>query len=411
MYIQKISLQNIRCFESLEMDFGDSKAGWHVILGTNGTGKSTLVRSVALGLIGVEEAQPLTFRYSWEYWLRISSSIGNIKLITDNGNSTNISFNKNNESVYLHESSVIAIGRENIFSVAYGSSRKITGGSKDYDNIWKNHPKLSAHLSCFGEDIALDKSIEWLGSIKLGLYIRQIPKGENINLALLEKIIEFINGSKLLPNGAKMLIPDFVIIFVDKNDVPIPIFELSDGYRSILSLVLELIRQLSRFHEKDKESFFVDNGEYLYIKTEGVVLIDEIDAHLHPTWQAKIGDWFTKHFPNIQFIVTTHSPIICRSAVNGTIWKLYNGETAAQITQITGVEKDQLLYGNILDAYETEIFGENISRSSESLAKLKRLAVLNVQKQVGRITEEEEKELKALQQIFQTDAQDNFLAD
>ena len=50
------------------------------------------------------------------------------------------------------------------------------------------------------------------------------------------------------------------------------------------------------------------------IALPGVVTIDEIDAHLHPAWQQRIGDWFVARFPEMQFLVTTHSPIICRAA-------------------------------------------------------------------------------------------------
>ena len=75
------------------------------------------------------------------------------------------------------------------------------------------------------------------------------------------------------------------------------------------------------------------------------------------------------------------------------------------------MEKDRLLYGNILDAFETDLFGENVSRSDLSREKLKRFARLSLQKQVGRIAKEDEAELEELQQIFQTDAEDNFLAD
>ena len=49
----------------------------------------------------------------------------------------------------------------------------------------------------------------------------------------------------------------------------------------------------------------------------GVVLIDEVDAHLHPTWQRRIGLWFREHFPKLQFIVSTHSPLICQAATVG----------------------------------------------------------------------------------------------
>ena len=57
-----------------------------------------------------------------------------------------------------------------------------------------------------------------------------------------------------------------------------------------------------------------DTDGKLFFMRSGVVLIDEIDAHLHPEWQREIGFWLKRHFPNIQFIVTTHSPIICQAA-------------------------------------------------------------------------------------------------
>jgi predicted ATPase len=46
----------------------------------------------------------------------------------------------------------------------------------------------------------------------------------------------------------------------------------------------------------------------------GVELIDEVDAHLHPEWQREVGFWLKRHFPKIQFLVTTHSPSICQAA-------------------------------------------------------------------------------------------------
>ena len=90
----------------------------------------------------------------------------------------------------------------------------------------------------------------------------------------------------------------------------------------------------------------------------GVVLIDEIDAHLHPTWQRRIGFWFRKHFPNIQFIVTTHSPLICQAAEVGSVWHLPTPGSGEQLQQVTGDTLRRLIYGNVLEAYGTEVFGE-----------------------------------------------------
>ncbi|MBL4649627.1 MAG: AAA family ATPase, partial [Aureispira sp.] len=80
MHIQKVHLKNIRSFENLEIDFGTSGAGWHVILGTNGTGKSTLIRSIALALVGSPEAAVLGYKQSWKSWLRQGFDTGVIEI-------------------------------------------------------------------------------------------------------------------------------------------------------------------------------------------------------------------------------------------------------------------------------------------------------------------------------------------
>jgi len=402
MHIQKVHLQNIRSFDNLEIDFGNSGAGWHVILGTNGTGKSTLIRSIALALVGQLEAPLLGYKQSWENWLKQGLNTGYINIRLQSRTKLDIVFHRNSTPIIKIRSNPL------FFSAAYGSLRRLSGGNPDYKNIWENHPRLAAHLSVFGEDVALDRSTLWLGKMALSNLAKGLTQLER-QKSIETTICNFINQSTLLPNISNMYISPFGIRFQDKSDANLPIKELSDGYRSILALVLELLRQLFRFHNNDITKIF--STDKTKIITKGVVLIDEIDAHLHPTWQAKIGEWFTEYFPNIQFIVTTHSPIICRSADTGTIWKLSNEEKSTQIEKIEGIEKKQLVYGNILDAFETDLFGEDISRSEESKEMLKEMAVLNVKRQVGRISKTEETRLEELEQIFQTDAQDNFLDD
>lgn len=451
MYIKKIELNNIRSFESLTIDFEKHKAGWHVILGTNGIGKSTIIRSIALGLIGKQKVEPLGLIIDWKNWLRLGTKEGTIKLsLQDNDNTIySLKFEEQRQrskrvvrrqykSVSLSEISTTEKkqDREDIFSAAYGSYKRITGGAQRYSNIWLNHPKLAAHLSCFGEDIALDQSIEWLKSLSEQTFTsvdflsedKKSYKTNFLNDQLgkiahdqLELIKQFINSSALLPNKIKLqeIIFDRIGFshedYINPDAMPsdpfsylIDINELSDGYRSMLSIVLELLRQLAYFHDDQFNDFFSTDKGYLYVKTAGIVLIDEIDAHLHPTWQTQIGNWFTKFFPNIQFIVTTHSPIICRSALNGTIWQLSTQGGTTIINQIIGTKKDQLVYGNILDAFETDIFGQNISRSDAAKELLEELATLNVRKQFQQLSTTEAKRLRELQEIFKTDAQNQF---
>jgi hypothetical protein len=206
--------------------------------------------------------------------------------------------------------------------------------------------------------------------------------------------LKFINQPGFLPHQARLeSISSREVLFVDGNGFPVPVEELSDGYRSILSMTFELIRQLAAtygpkrvFHPKDPTK----------VNVPGVVLIDEVDAHLHPTWQRRVGLWFREHFPKVQFIVTTHSPLVCQAAEVGTVWRLPRPGTDEEARQVTGVELDRLVYGNVLDAYGTGLFGEGVARSEASKQRLERLAELNLKEVRKGLTAAERREQGSL---------------
>jgi predicted ATP-binding protein involved in virulence len=75
---------------------------------------------------------------------------------------------------------------------------------------------------------------------------------------------------------------------------------LSDGVRAMVSLTADLVWRCVKLNP--------NFGEHAAQKTQGIVLIDELDMHLLPSWQQTVIDAITKTFPNIQFIITTHSP-------------------------------------------------------------------------------------------------------
>ena len=80
-----------------------------------------------------------------------------------------------------------------------------------------------------------------------------------------------------------------------------------------MALLADILRHLIAAYGIEGLAKRDEDGK-LKIVRSGVVMIDEIDAHLHPEWQREIGFWLKGHFPNIQFLVTTHSPIICQAA-------------------------------------------------------------------------------------------------
>ena len=133
------------------------------------------------------------------------------------------------------------------------------------------------------------------------------------------------------------------------------------------------------------------------VNLPGVVAIDEIDAHMHPAWQKRIGEWLVERFPMVQFFVTTHSPIICRVAARGSIWRLPTPGTGEEAHQIQGQDRDRLISGSILDAFGTEYFGEDITRSDTSRRMMKELARLNMKRRRSRLSDGEEQRRRQLQ--------------
>jgi AAA domain, putative AbiEii toxin, Type IV TA system len=168
-----------------------------------------------------------------------------------------------------------------------------------------------------------------------------------------------------------------------------------------------LIRQVIRIYGEEKV-FKNIRKNIMTIDVPGVVLIDEIDAHLHPSWQTRIGQWFTQYFPNMQFIVTSHSPLICRACDKGTIWRLATPGSNLNSGEVKGNDREKLINGNILDAYGTEIFGTATVRSEKSNEKLVRLGNLNMHAAMGKISVTDEQERLQLQKILSTDDPTGF---
>ena len=140
-----------------------------------------------------------------------------------------------------------------------------------------------------------------------------------------------------------------------------------------MSLTLELLRQLAVAYGPAK---VFNPEEPRRVVAPGVVLIDGIDVHLHPTWQRSVGLFFTQHFPRIQFIVTSHSPLVCQAAEVGTVFLLPKpGSSGGRM--LAGAQLSRLLYGNVLDAYGTGVFGQGVTRSESAERILERLAGLN----------------------------------
>jgi predicted ATPase len=446
MYIKSVHIKNIRSIQELTIDFSKNSpdlAGWHVLIGENGSGKTTILRCMALGLLGNGDINSL--RIVADSYSKISSDSDEILMTISKDRAfdrfigaSNLAkrgenvdedamrafFEKNealdvevgiieNTPTHLLQfvtwlergsgtskeylaSSYYSAEIEGFLAVGLGTFRRFSGGKEAWDDVYKTNPRAAALMSLFGEDVALTQIEPWLKTI----YLEEFDSGkENFRLRSIKTLI---NDQGLLPEGIKLeKIDHNGIYFKDANGADISLHQLSDGYRSLLALVMELIRQLLRVY-KENLVFGPILAGGKSIDLPGIVLIDEIDAHLHPSWQTEIGIHLMRLFPKIQFIVTTHSPLICRAAERGSIWKLPALGTG-QVEEVTGIDKDRLVFGNVLDAYGTELFGSEPVKFKKNDEKRSRLGKLKMRSALGVITEEERAEKLKLEMTLATD--------
>lgn len=421
MQLTRLTVENLRSIEHFDLALSlDETRGWHVVLGANGAGKSSVVRALAIAMTGPNNA--IGLNQVWREWQRQDASPASIKatVVPDDedyfvgkGRTTqNIDValclaarEGSVDHLDLVSTSVNSAAERSIwaraenrgwFSASFGPYRRFSGGDISYERLFFSSPRLAGHLSAFNEAVALTEGLRWLSSLRVSGI-----EGSNGQSELLDAILSFINDTDLLPGSARIeeVRSDRVLVR-DANGALVATDVLSDGYRSILSMIFELIRQLDVAYETEILIAALRDGGGT-VALPGVVAIDEVDAHLHPDWQAQIGDWFTRVFPRMQFIVTTHSPIVCRNA--RSIWWLPKpGAADQEAGRVTGVEFDRLTKGSILDAYGTELFGRGVSRSLDSRTMLSRLAQLNRKALHGSLSDSEKLDMNELRAALPT---------
>jgi hypothetical protein len=380
-------------------------AGWHIVIGDNGSGKSTFLRSVALALTEQPEASELAMR--WGTPLRTGAVEGAVEVTVARPAPSGLHATPDAGAGWSDSllTLCLRIAREAIvevsvedrelwnkiplkFSASYGPFRRFSRASTEYESNVSGRPRLARHISLFDPSVALTESLEWLKA----LHHKKLDN--KIEGSLLDPFKALANDPGppfFLPHGMRLAdVTSSGAVFRDGNGFDIPIEDLSDGYRAVLSLTFDLIRHMANAFGYDG---LFDPSDPTVILPGGIVLIDEIDIHLHPTWQRQIGLWFKKHFPNVQFIVTTHSPLVCQTA--DSIFVLPAPGSDEEARMLDEEELDRIRYGNVLDAYGTGAFGRGVTRSEKSKEMRKRLVSLNRKEaDVALSPEEQEEQLK-----------------
>jgi energy-coupling factor transporter ATP-binding protein EcfA2 len=414
MHISRIQIENIRGFDEVDLDLhrpDGSLAGWTVLAGRNGSGKSTLLRVVALAIAGLEPALKLVQRF--DGWIRNQQGKGkvavDIQLLNGEDSFAGLEWRSGEGEVSvlpLKDFRRRSSDHQEWFLAGYGPFRRLTGHARDAQELMAGPDRVARLVSLFRDEASLIEVVEWLTQV----YLRRLEG--RAGAAELERDVLRLLNDGLLPDRARVEKIDSEGLWVEQHGTLLPLESLSDGYRTVAALVMDIVRHLHRaFGKLDLKE--VTNGatSHLEIRHPGVVLIDEMEEHLHVSWQQRIGFWLKRHFPNIQFLVTTHSPFICQAAdPRGLIRLSAPGETRPA-EHVPDSLYHTVVNGSADDAVISELFGLESPYSKQSEELRHKVARLEAALQSGELTEAEREDLEKFRaQLPQTQETDVELA-
>ena len=426
MYLDHVTLKNLKGFKDLSFSLArpdGSYAGWTVFTGDNGSGKSTLLKAIAIGLTGRDVARSL--QPSFHRWisedardreasieLRLQPESGIDDFVGKGGTSYSpfqavIHLKAVNSDAMLEEDAskkkATSAQRgpwsgqaKGWFSCGYGPFRRVFGASPEATRLMVG-PTTERYVTMFQEAASLFEVDQWLRSLNHKKLEQKQPEAQ-----LLDLILEILCDD-LMPNQITIDRVDSDGLWLrDRNGLQLAWTEMSDGYRAALALLADILRHLVKAYgfeglaERDAEG-------KLRIVRSGVVMIDEIDAHLHPEWQREIGFWLKAHFPNIQFLVTTHSTIICQAADPNGLFVLPEPGSSQEPRALSHDEYQRIIASRPDTILLTPAFGLQNTRSPRAVQARADYSRLNAKRNAGAELSVQETETLQQLKLFVTD--------
>ena len=309
MYITNVRLQRVRCFENLSLDF-EGRGESALIVGNNGDGKTTLLRSIAMGLCDESSAAALLRELPGEF-VRHGEDDAVIEITLRNKNAsykiqTTVTslpaFERVKQKLWRHKGRIKdsldqdTFPWRSIFVSAYGAGPR-TKGIADFNY----YTAVDAVYTLFRYDEPLQNPELALRR----LADRARAKEKKDPRAAEARADDALNNLRELLRGILNLRPRDKVYLTPKG-IEVrgswgreELASLGDGYKATITWVLDLISWWM-LHRKSLDPK----------KMSGIVLLDEIEQHLHPRWQVQVMRLIRKAFPKVQFIAATHSPLV-----------------------------------------------------------------------------------------------------
>ena len=310
MFLKRLRIEDVRSIAAADLGMEDDDGGirkWTLLLGENGTGKSTVLRCIALLLCG-RDALPELLGPDPSDWIRSRRNTARISgvVTTVHGDDREIGLElrrgegisktlaRNAESLASLEENPETV-RRSFFVVGYGASRRL--GRAGIGTYEPGTGRVGRVRNLFDADAALLPLMSWAMELD---YSRGESALEMIRSTLAKLLPDVTFGN--IDKKRKTMI-------FDTPDGPVSLEDLSDGYQNVAAWVGDLLYRAS--------TAFDDYTNPLTAR--GLLLIDEIDLHLHVKWQRELRRFLEEKLPAFQIVATTHSPMTAQQAGPGEV--------------------------------------------------------------------------------------------
>jgi uncharacterized protein (TIGR02646 family) len=303
--INRIEIKNFKSIKELNIDFPKPHGNyesWLVIIGENGVGKSSILQAISLALCGDEYLKKL--KIPLKKLIRTSQGV--------NKATVKVFMNDSNDPIILtitsKEISVIP-SEPQILVLGYGPTRLLS--NEEQQGMKAQFESNIRNL--FDQYNPLKNVENWLAD-------PSVVSSKDFNL-ISSSVRDILLLPNILDNSKELLfIRRSGRITLNINGNPERIYDLCDGYKSVIAYVLDIIMSIYKLWPSVQDA-------------EGLVLIDEIETHLHPTWKIQIITLLRKVFPLLNFVVTTHDPLCLRGAKSGEVNVLSTSNTGDVIME------------------------------------------------------------------------------
>jgi hypothetical protein len=318
--LRRVEITNFRALRNLSINFGEpgsERAPWLMLLGENATGKSTVLQAIALALAGADEARRFTRPARL---LSVGTFEGSIMIwFWDQDAPVELRFRR-------HGGQFEGTRRPSAIVLGYGALRYAERRQRGI----QDHRLRFTTIAPLMQPIA---RVAYPGGWLLSLDAKRFETAARA----LQSILPVAAGSVMLRSGNR--------IYFDVGDHRATLGELSAGYQTVVGMCADIMRHL--FSRWDTLA-----------SAAGIVLIDEIDAHLHPRWTMRIVRALREAFPQVQFIASTHNPLALRGLRNGEVALLRRDAAGVVIADqnlppLEGMQVDQLLTSRVFGLEST----------------------------------------------------------